>query len=176
MKKIILLNFLMVVFLLSCAQKSLTSYSVEIPSSAINGYLKKEFPVEKKLPVGKLIVKYPKASIDDKNDRIKIGSTIALKVPFIPEQTGKIYVSGNIAFDQQKKELYLIDPKLEDLSFNNQSLTKHLPSNIKGILSDVITEIFKQTPIYKIDEKSIKGKFLKDIKIENGKLLLVFGL
>jgi hypothetical protein len=175
-KKLVYISVLTVVFFVSCAQKSLTSYSVEIPTSAINAYLKKEFPVEKKLPVGKLIVKDPKASIDDINNRIKVGSSLLLKIPFFPEQTGKIYVSGNIAFDQQKKELYLVDPKLENLSFNNQSLTKHLPSNIRGILSDVISDIFKQTPIYKIDENSIKGKFLKDIKIQNGKLLLIFGL
>ncbi len=174
MRKIFYLNLILLIFISSCAQKSLTSYSVEIPVSAINAYLKKEFPVEKDLPVGKAVFKNPKADII--NNRVKIGSTIALKVPFIPEQTGKIYVSGNIAFDQQKKELFLIDPKLEDLSFNNKSLTKYLPSNLNNILSQVVTEVFKQTPIYKIDKKSIQGKFLKDIKVEQGKLLLIFGL
>ncbi len=176
MKKILLLNLILTIFLFSCAQKSLTSYTVEIPSSAINKYLQKEFPVKKDLPVGEIIVKDPQANIENNENRLKLGSTISLKVPFIPEQTGKIYISGNIAFDQQKKELYLIDPKLENLSFNNQSLTKYLPSNIKNVLSQAITDIFKQIPIYKINDKSISGKFIKDIRIENGKLLLTFGL
>ncbi len=176
MKKFIFIGIVPFLFLISCAQKSLTSYSVEIPDSAINKYLQKEFPVEKELPVGKIIFKNPKAVINDENDRLKIGSTISLKIPFVPEQTGKIYVSGNIAFDQQKKELYLINPKLENLSFNNQNLTKYLPSNVNNILSQTVTEIFKQLPIYKIDKKSVQGRFIKDIKIEKGKLLLIFGI
>ncbi len=176
MKRILFFYLILLVFLSSCAQKSLTSYTVEIPDSAINNYLKKEFPVTQKLKIGKLIIKDPKANIDDKSNKLKLGSTLVLKIPFVPEQTGKIYVAGNIAFDQQKKELYLINPTIENLSFNNQNISKYLPSNTKSMLAQVVEEVFKQTPIYKINDRSISGKFIKDIKIQNGKLLLTFGL
>jgi len=40
----------------------------------------------------------------------------------------------------------------------------------------VISYIFDRVPIYKFDEKSIYGKFVKDIQVKEGKILITFGI
>ncbi len=177
MKKIYFLLILPLVFAISCVrQESLTSYSVEITPNMIDNYLKKEFPIEKKLKIGKLILKDPEAQIEQKEDKVKLGTTIVLKLPFVSKQTGKVYISGKVAFNQKTKELYLVNPSIEKLVLNNSNILKYLPSEGKQMISDVVKEVLSQVPIYKVDDKSITGKLVKDIKIQNGKLLITFGL
>ncbi len=177
MKKIYFLLILPLVFAISCVrQESLTSYSVEITPNMIDNYLKKEFPIEKKLKIGKLILKDPEAQIEQKEDKVKLGTTIVLKLPFVSKQTGKVYISGKVAFNQKTKELYLVNPSIEKLVLNNSNILKYLPSEGKQMISDVVKEVLSQVAIYKVDDKSITGKLVKDIKIQNGKLLITFGL
>ena len=177
MKKLYLSFILPLIFAISCVKKeSLTSYSIEITPNMIDNYLKKEFPIEKKLKIGKLILKDPEAQVEQKEDKIRIGTTVVLKLPFVSKQTGKVYISGKVAFNQKTKELFLVNPSIDKLTLNNSNLLKYLPSEGKQILSNVIKEILSQVPIYKVDDSSITGKLVKDIKIQNGKLLITFGL
>ncbi len=168
--------FFVVVFLVftGCVKReSLTSYTVEISPNMIDNYLQKEFPVEEKLSIGKLILKDPKTKVE--GDKIQLGTTVALKLPLIPELSGKVYVSGGLYFDRNSRELYLKDPSVNSLMFNNTDLLKYLPQSSKNILLQEIKEIIASIPVYKLENKSLSEKLVKDIKIQNGKLLVTFG-
>ena len=172
MKKVFLLFF--GVFILSCVKiNSPTSYTLEITPNMIDSYLKKEFPVEQELTVGKIILKDPVSSVQ--NDRLSVGTTVVVKIPFIPEIKGKAYVSGNVAFNQETKELFIVNPSVDKLIFQNTDLLKYVPESTKQIFTQNIAETISKIPVYKVEADTVYSKFLKNIGLKNGKILLTFG-
>ncbi|NPA51308.1 MAG: DUF1439 domain-containing protein [Aquificae bacterium] len=175
MKKFIVFIMVFPFFFFSCVKKeNLTSYTVELSPNMINSFLEKEFPVEEKLTIGKLILRDPQADIQ--KDKIYLGTTVALDLPLIQEISGRAYISGSLYFDRESKALYLKNPSIEKLIFNDKDFLRYIPPSSKDILFDSIKKIISSIPIYRFENNSLSEKLIKDIKVQNGKLLVTFGL
>jgi chaperone required for assembly of F1-ATPase len=175
MKKIISLLLLLVIGF-SCIQQSKEGIAITLDTNQINSFLKKEFPVEKELKVGKLIVKEAKVLSIENKDRINLGSEISYKPPLLPEISGKAQIAGGIKYDPEKKAIFLKNPEIKQLKFFGKDLLSFVPESSRKILFNALGEIFTQIPVYKFSDKKLIYRFVKDIKVEEGKIKLLFGI
>ena len=150
--------------------------TIAIPASQINETLQKQFPITEKTQYGKVTLANPKALLRKGSDRIEAGSTVIFSNALIPEQKGSVYVSGKPYFDARTGSVYLNDPMIEKLDINGYKLASFLHGSVADIVKPVINEVFKKIPIYKIDKNSIQGSLVKSVSVEDGSLLLRFGL
>jgi hypothetical protein len=150
--------------------------TIVIPASQINETLQKEFPITQKTQYGKVTLANPKALLEKGSDRIKAGSTVIFSNALIPEQKGSVYVSGKPYFDAKTGSVYLTQPMIEKLDINGYKLASFMHGSVADIVKPVIDEVFRKIPIYKINKNSIQGSFVKSVSVEDGSLLVRFGL
>ncbi len=172
--------FISIVFILnSCVEKTGqglgTNLTFSLSPSDINTFLKKNFPVEKEFDLGKLILNNAEVSSIESKDKIKLGLDVAYKPPLIPTTiTGGVKVTGGIKYDPKKRALFLKDPMVQEIKFLNRSFS--LPEGIQGIIGGFVGEVFNNIPIYKFSGGNLATYLLKDVKVEDGKIKISFGL
>jgi len=171
---------LIATFMLLLSGCTKPSYTMKISANTLEKNMIGQFPIKKDLSIGKISLTNPKVSLKNTKNKMVTGLNFAYKPPFFKEQKGKLYLSGKIKYDKNKRAFYLIQPEINSMEFNNKSLASMLPSNIKNILNTIVAEIFKQYPVYKIKSDDMKAKIikrsLKKTDIKNGNLELTFGL
>ncbi len=165
-------------FIFSACVQGGKSPGIEITLSpnTINSFLQKQFPVTEELKVGKLTLKDPKVASIDEKEKVNIGLGFDYKIPLLPSVSGSFLVAGGIKYNPQKKAIYLKDPEVKDFEIMNKKIPSLLSAETKRMLSGVVSYVFEQIPIYKFDEKSFYGRFIKDIRVENGKIVVRFGI
>ena len=150
--------------------------TIAIPASKITESLQQQFPIAENTQYGKVTLKNPKALLQKGSDRITAGATVLFSNNLIPEQQGSVYVSGKPYFDAKTGNIYLTEPAVEKLDINNNNLAGFLKGSVADAVNPLINEVFRKIPIYKVNTTSIQGAFVKDVKVEDGSLLLTFGL
>jgi len=150
--------------------------TVVIPASKLTQSLQQQFPVTENTNYGKVTLKNPKALLQKGSDRITAGATLLFSNALIPEQKGSIYVSGKPWFDAKTGSVYLNEPNIEKLDFNGYKLGNFFNGSAANQLKPIINEVFRKIPVYRINRNSIQGSFVKNVRVEDGNLLLTFGL
>ncbi len=178
MKKFYTIIILLLVLLLTGCVKNINSngMTIAIPASQITQSLQEQFPITQNTQYGKITLKNPKALLQKGSDRITTGTTILYANALIPTQQGSIYVSGKPYFDVSSGDVYLREPNIERLNINGYQLGNYINGSIKNAVLPIINKVFRRTPIYKVNTSSIQGSFVKNVRVENGTLLVTFGL
>ena len=120
-------------------------------------------------------IEKPHIFINNK-DRINANINLNLSTIFIPSTNAIFTLSGNPYFDKEKSAIFLKDIQIEELKFSNTNINRNFTNMLVSNMKPVLDNIFTNIPIYEIDKSSFKGSFVKDIKIENSELLVIFGL
>lgn len=179
MKKVLIKVFLLFTLLsvFSCIEggKNL-GFTVTISPEQLNSYLKKEFPISHKLKLGEITLKDPEIASIDKNEKINIGISFDYKVPLLPSINGKFLVAGGIKYNPKEKAIFLKNPEVKDFTVLNKRVPSLLSAESRRLMNDVVSLVFEKIPVYRFSEKNLYGKFIKDIKVQDGKLLVRFGL
>ncbi len=149
--------------------------TVVVPASKITQSLQQQFPITENTPYGKVTLTNPRALLQKGSDRITAGATVLFSNSLIQQQRGSVYISGKPVFDARTGSVFLTQPQIEKLDINN-NLTQFLQGPASEIVRPFIDEVFRKVPVYTIDKKSIQGSFVKNVRVENGNLLLTFGL
>lgn len=175
-KKTIL--FLLFVFLFSGCIHSIDKkgLTITVPAAQITASLEEEFPISQSFNYGKITLKEPQAILKTGSNRIEAGTKISFSNAFIPAQTGSLYLSGKPVFDAQNSAIYLREPAIENLEFNGYQLNNMLQSALNDALLPLISEIFRNRPIYRLNRNALQNSFINDIQVLNGELLITFGL
>ncbi len=169
--------FLTILFLSGCVHSiNQQGFTIKIPSSQITQSLENQFPISENFQYGKVTLKNPKALLHEGSDRVQAGTTISFSSPLIPTQTGSLFISGKPIFDTKTGAIYLTKPNIDKLEFNGYELASFLQGPLKEAVLPLINEIFQTRPIYRLDQNSIANSFVNDIRVNNGELLVTFGL
>jgi len=185
MKKFLLISILAtsIPFLTSCSNVvqnienvSAKGLTLRVSADELSSRLEDDFPIVKNLPYGEVELTNPKAILKKGSDRIVTGTTIKYENDNLPEQKGSLYISGSPYFDASTGNIFLRSPKIEKMSFNGVDLFDYVKKPIIDALQPVIDNIFLQHPIYKVDRSSIANSFIKSVSVDNGALLITFGL
>ncbi len=155
---------------------SANGVTLRISANELSSRLEDSFPIIQNLQYGTVELTNPKAILKKGSDRIVAGTTISYENDNLPLQKGELYISGSPYFNAQTGEIFLRSPKIEKLGFNGVDLFDYVKKPIVDALQPAIDNVFAQNPIYKIDSSSIQNSFIKNIQVDDGSLLVTFGL
>jgi len=176
MKKLISIIAILAVFT-GC---NLSTYTVKIPVAKLQKSVETKFPIKRKMTIGTLSLTQPKVMLNEKTKKVMTKMAFSYKMPFFKTQTGSINVAGIPKYVASKSAFYLNNPSIEELKFNNSSIGNAVSNSTKGMLSSIVNEVFKNYPIYKLKDGSMKNKLLKNtiksIGVKNDVLELNLGI
>jgi hypothetical protein len=178
MKKIYTTTILIFTILFTGCIKDISpqGLTISIPASTVTESLQQQFPITQSFTFGKIHLTDPQAILKQGSNRVLTGTSIGYSSSLIPMQKGSLYLSGVPYFDARSGNIFLREPKIEKLSFNQYKLSSFIQGPMQQAILPIINEIFRKTPIYRINKSSIQSSFLKNIYVSNGELLVTFGL
>ena len=178
MKKIYMTTILIFTILFTGCIKDISpqGLTISIPASTVTESLQQQFPITQSFTFGKIHLTDPQAILKQGSNRVLTGTSIGYSSSLIPMQKGSLYLSGVPYFDARSGNIFLREPKIEKLSFNQYKLSSFIQGPMQQAILPIINEIFRKTPIYRINKSSIQSSFLKNIYVSNGELLVTFGL
>ncbi len=184
MKKLLtFLLFISPLFFMACSNTiqnieniSSKGITVRVSADELSSRLQDSFPIIKNLPYGEIELTNPKAILKKGTDRIVTGTTVRYENDNLPEQQGSLYISGAPYFDAKTGEIFLRSPKIEQMRFNGVDLFDYVKQPLVDALQPTIDQIFAQHPIYQVDRSSLTNSFIKNIYVDDGALLITFGL
>jgi len=152
-------------------------YSVAVPMSMVNNTLAEQFPVKESRSFGTVEMKDATILGQQGNDKLSIGTGFNVSGMLLPNNLGgSLKLSSGVRFDPKTKNLYLANPMVEELKFQNFSLAKYLTNDMRNALGLLIAETISKKPIYNISKAGMGSSFVRGIDIRNGQIFLTFGL
>jgi len=153
-------------------------YSVAVPMAMINSTLAKQFPLKEERSLGTLSISDPNVLGQQGSNKLGVGTAFKFTNFLIPNGIGgNLQLSSGVRYDSNTKNLYLADPMVEELKFQDFSLSQYLTEDMKRSIGLIIAEVMAQKPIYNIQQKAGMGAgFVKGIDVRDGQVFLTFGL
>jgi len=152
-------------------------YSVVVPMGMINSTLAEQFPVKESRSFGTVEMLNPNVLAQDGTDKLSIGTGFKITNMLLPDGIGgELKLSSGIRFDPKTKNLYLANPMVQELKFQNFSLSKYLTQGMRDSLGLLIAETIAKKPIYNISKAGMGASFVRGIDVRNGQIFLTFGL
>lgn len=171
------LSAIVVLGLSSCVTPSLDGkgYDMTVPLSSVNSTIAKNFPQKKKTDYGTLLIEKPDLLAKKSNDTLGIGSDFTFSNMLIPNGIkGKASLSSGLSFNASDKGIYLANPMVDELKFQDFALSKYLTPQVRTLIGKAIAQQLKNKPIYKVD--SMGSSLVKNVAVKNGDLVLSLGL
>ena len=160
------------------SKKGLT---IPLTETFLNRQLEQQFPIEESyMLIFHLELDNPKVHLDSGTDKLglMLDAFFRIGTKGADPYKGNIDVESDLRFDQNEGKLYLVNPEVRKFAVDGikEKDTKKAILAVNMALSDLLNDF----PIYTLDETDRAQKtakmLLKDIKIENGRLKIVFGL
>jgi len=152
-------------------------YSVAVPMSMVNNTLAEQFPVKESRSFGTVEMKDATILGQQGTDKLAIGTGFNISGLLLPNNLGgSLKLSSGVRFDPKTQNLYLANPMVEELKFQNFSLAKYLTNDMRNTLGLLIAETISKKPIYNITKAGMGSSFVRGIDIRDGQIFLTFGL
>jgi len=156
-------------------------YSVPVPLSMINSTLQEKFPVDQKVSYGvvsgTLNISDPTVLGKEGSDKLGVGTSFKFSNMLMPNGvSGAINLASGIRYDANTKNLYLANPMVQELKFQDFSLSKYLTKDMRNAIGMVIAETIAKKPVYNIEKAGIGAGFVRGIDVRNGQVFLTFGM
>jgi hypothetical protein len=170
---------LMVLMIMGCVgvDPQGRGYSVAVPMGLVNSTLAKQFPVTEKRSLGTVEISDPNILGQQGEDKLSVGTSFKFTNFLIRDGIGgSLKLASGVRFDPKTQNLYLDNPMVEDLQFQNFSLAKYLTPEMRNSLGLIIAETIAKKPIYNLKQAGVGSAFVKGIDIRNGQIFLTFGI
>ena len=156
-------------------------YSVAIPMNMVNSTLSEKFPVDRKLKYGivsgTLNISEPNILGQEGKDKLGVGTSFKFSNFLMPNGiSGSINLASGVSYDAKSQNLFLKNPMVTAIKFQNQSLMKNLPNGIQNVIGTIIAETIAKKPIYNLQKTSSMSGLVKGIDVRNGQIFITFGL
>ena len=156
-------------------------YSMVVPMGIINSTLAEKFPVNEKVSAGlvsgTLNISDPNVMGKSGSDKLGVGTSFKFTNFLIPKGiTGTIQLASGVRYDANSKNLFLANPMVDEIKFQNFSLAEKLPKSIRDAIGMVVAETIAKKPIYNIKKGGMATGFVRGIDVRNGQLFVTFGL
>ena len=152
-------------------------YSIAVPMGMINSTLAEQFPIKENRNFGTVEMLNPNILGQAGTDKLSIGTGFNITSMLMPNGIGgSLKLSSGVRFDPVTKNLYLANPMVQELKFQDFSLAKYLTQGMRNSLGLLIAETIAKKPIYNISKAGMGTSFVKGIDVRNGQIFLTFGL
>ncbi len=85
-------------------------------------------------------------------------------------------MDSGVKYDPVSRNLYLKEPMVQDVKFQEESLLQKLPDGIKKVIGDIVAKTVAEKPIYNLKQSNIISGFVRGIDVRSGQIYLTFGL
>lgn len=152
-------------------------YSIAVPMSMINSTLAEQFPLKESRSFGTVEMLDPNILGQAGSNKLSIGTGFNVTNMFLPKGLGgHLSLSSGVRYDPKTQNLYLANPMVQDLKFQDFSLAKYLTNDMRNALGLLIAETISKKPIYNISKAGMGSSLVKGIDVRNGQIFLTFGL
>lgn len=179
MKKLftILTALFLTIFFTGCIHNlDKNGLTLSITEKELSESFDEALPYKKNFVFGDLSIDNPKVKLANKSNRVNAGIDFGLKTLFTSALQGKFQISGEPIYNKEKGAIFLQNVKLENFAFNQLKISDDFSQTFNSALEPMINEVLKLYPIYTVPKDSIHGSFVKDIKVEDSKLLVTYGI
>jgi hypothetical protein len=173
--QLFLILFILVLFTGCIKKLDSDGLTLKIQESELNNF-SEDFPIKKDFVFANTQIQKPNFFIKKGTNRLSATIDMSLSAIFIPSANGTFTLSGTPYFDKEKSGVFLKDVQIEKFEFNNIDLNKEFTKILTSNMKPVIDNVFTNFPIYELEKSSFKGSFVKDVKIEDSELLVLFGI
>jgi hypothetical protein len=163
---------IMLVYLNSCkdGQKEIV-----IPKSKIQDAINKDFPINEDVVVSSITIDTPLVYFADTN----VGLKSKYNGYFLKKDvSGIVDFNGQVTYNEDEGAFYLSNFNLVNFTVNDADLSNQ--EELRSLIETVINKYLGHYPIYKLDPSKYKeklaGMLIKDVKVEDDKLILLLGL
>jgi len=182
LKKIVSIGLLVVIFS-GCVgvDPQGRGYSVAVPMSMINSTLAEKFPLNEKVSYGmvsgNLNISKPNVLGKAGSNKLGVGTSFKFTNIFVPKGiSGTIDLASGVRYDANTKNLYLANPMVNEIKFQDFSLAKYLTTDMRNAIGMVIAQSIAKKPVYNIQKAGMGANFVKGIDVREGQIFLTFGL
>ena len=156
-------------------------YSVVVPMSMINSTLAEKFPLDEKVSYGMLSgnlnISKPNVLGKAGSKKLGVGTSFKFTNMFVPKGiSGTIDLASGVRYDANTKNLYLANPMVNEIKFQDFSLAKYLTTDMRNAIGMVIAQSIAKKPVYNIQKAGMGANFVKGIDVREGQIFLTFGL
>ena len=143
--------------------------------------LNEKFPIVKthKL-LGTVTFENPRISLQREDNRVELGLDVSLSNIAIngKDLRGTVEILAFVTYNAKKKALYLTEPQLQQFIVNG--LPEQNVQLLSGLFMPAIEKLLKRKPLYRLKDlegfKNIAATLVKDIRVRDGCLEIVFGV
>ena len=178
--KSLLTFFLAILFLSGCSVSNtplgLLNRETTISTEEINDAFAKVFPVQKKSSFGAIAFKRALLKPSSESDRVALSVAFGLTSFEIPEGIeGALTLSAGLRYDPHTKKIYLKEVTPIGVRFNDSSLAQYVSKSARSALNVIAMRELSDIEIYQVKE-SFTARFIKNITVTKGKIVLQYGL
>ena len=154
----------------------LLSYTKVIKASEINNALSQVVPISKRSTFGSFTISKAHVKPGKSGDHLVLSTGFSLTTFEIPEGVdGSLGASCGLRYEPKTKQILLTDISPGSIYIGNKSLREYVGSSVEKGITDIVKKVFTDLPVYKMDE-SFTAKFIKKIAVDNGDIVIVYGL
>jgi len=155
--------------------------TVRITEEQLQERISKKFPITKSHQIlGTITYENPHISLRREDNLVEFGVDIAVSNITINGSNlrGSVLMLASVAYNAEKKALFLKDPQLQQLTLNG--VPEQNVQMLSGFFMPAIEKLFKRKPVYSFKDQdsvtNIAGKLVKDIRVRDGSVEIVWGI
>ena len=161
---------------LSNTPLSLIHHKTTISTEEMNDAFAKVFPIQKKSSFGSVSLRRALLRPSSESDRVALSVAFGLTSFEIPEGIeGALTLSAGLRYDPRSKKIYLKEVTPVDIRFNDTSLAQYVSKGARSALKMIAMRELSDIEIYQVKE-SFSARFIKNITVSKGKIVLEYGL
>jgi hypothetical protein len=157
----------------SVISKITPDLTFEIPKERIQDEVSKNFPQTYEKLATSITMHDPLVILKKGDDLLEMRIKITAKIPLIGDKYGYFSAKSSLQFNKEDLTVCIKDPKIDIVNING--LPEKLIPNVKKLADVALERFLNNRTIYKIEE-DLKSGFIKDIKIDDGKVIVVLGI
>ncbi len=175
-----LFAFFLILFSLSgCSMKngplSLLSNETTISTQEVNEAFAKVFPIRKKSSFGTIAFKRALLRPSTESDKVALSVAFGLTSFEIPEGIeGVLTLSAGLRYDPRTKKIYLKELIPVGVRFNDTALSQYVSKGARSALNVIAMRELSDIEIYQVKE-SFSARFIKNITVSKGKIVIQYG-
>lgn len=149
---------------------------ISLSEEELSDSFKSSFPQKKDFVFGTIVIEEPIITMPENSQRITASINLDFQTMFTQEIVGDFIISGEPLFNKESASIFLQNVKIENLKFSKLKLGDAFSKTFLSSLSPMVNKVFEQYPIYTIPKDTFQGRFVKNVKIEDSKLLITYGI
>jgi hypothetical protein len=165
------------VALVCCAGCTTPTITIVRTQPELQQAVAKHFPLTVRRALTSVVLTDPIVVLRDGDDRLGLDVNVAVKLPVLPAYSGRVAVLALPFYDPAEKAFYLRDASLERLEL--PGLGGDQRAAVSAAISALAAPSLAKVPVYRLEGRNLQevtaAHFLKEVRVEGGRLRLVLG-